>query len=70
MVIRLYRAAKWRSSPASDAQKKFVENRWSKTLSNWADKQKEAFFTELTKGKAATLITRIRHGAVVCPSPN
>jgi len=70
VVIRLYRTAKWRSSPASDAQKKLVENRWSKTLSNWADIRKEEFFTKLTKGNAAIIITRIKHGAVVCLSLN
>lgn len=63
--IRLYRTAKWRSSPASDAQKSLVQKRWAKALLTLTDVQKEEFLTKLTKGKAAALITRIKHGAVV-----
>jgi len=61
----LYRTAKWRSSPASDAQKSLVQKRCGKALSNSTDLQKKEFLAKLTKGNAAALITRIKHGAVV-----
>lgn len=70
--LRLMRNAKWRRAPASDSQRKFVETRWFKKVNadNGDDStdKKALDVASLTKGEAANIITRIKHGAVVCGS--
>jgi ATP-dependent helicase IRC3 len=63
---RLLRTAKWRTGPATDPQKKFIANR----LLNKANKKDRKGMSEeqiqhMTKGEAANLITRLKHGAQV-----
>jgi len=53
--------ARWRSLPASDAQKSFLLKRFN---SNKQILKTNGFeTTHLTKGQAANIITRLRHGA-------
>ncbi|KAH9044720.1 P-loop containing nucleoside triphosphate hydrolase protein [Lactarius pseudohatsudake] len=66
----LLRTAKWRQGPASAAQKLFVAKRWGyvhKSVQNFREHSDGDVFPErlknLTKGQAATIITRLKHGA-------
>ena len=59
----MLRSAEWRSKLASDAQKKYILKRWAK--SHMSEEEKEERLTTLTKGNAANIITRLRHGAQV-----
>ncbi|KAJ7103579.1 P-loop containing nucleoside triphosphate hydrolase protein [Mycena belliarum] len=62
---RLLRSARWRQAPASPQQKLFVEKRWGKRkLENDPDAEdKAARLDRLTKGEAANIISRLKHGA-------
>lgn len=60
---RLLRSAKWRKAPASEQQRKFVAKRRGK-ISDPEDDSLEAL-GHLTKGQAANIITRLKHGAKV-----
>lgn len=71
VLCRLLRSAKWRMLPATPAQKAFVAKRWgmrSATLVQ-SDTPGETSFPDevknLTKGQAANVITRLKHGAQV-----
>jgi ATP-dependent helicase IRC3 len=66
----LLRTAKWRRGPASPAQKLFVAKRWgyvNKSVQDFQDTSDVDPFPErlknLTKGEAAHIITRLKHGA-------
>lgn len=66
----LLRTAKWRQGPASAAQKLFVAKRWGyvhKSVQDFREHSEGDVFPErlknLTKGEAATIITRLKHGA-------
>ena len=61
------RSANWRKAPATPGQKDFIKKRWKKALSA-LDGEGEAVAQQrridaLTKGEAANIITRLRHGA-------
>jgi hypothetical protein len=60
---RLLRSAKWRKAPASESQKNFVAKRWG--VSNFEGDEPEQGLGALTKGEAANIITRLKHGAKV-----
>ena len=67
---RLMRRAKWRKEPATESQRAFVEARWNKAPKYVQGEMKhDAARTlrikRLTKGEAANIITRIKHGAMV-----
>lgn len=65
---RFHRTARWRRTPASEGQKKFVASRWgkaSKTVTGADDQSPTEKIENLTKGEAANIITRVKHGAVV-----
>ncbi len=69
---RLWRTAKWRQGPASAAQSLFVAKRWGyvhKTVRDFREHSDGDEFPErlknLTKGDAANIITRLKHGAQV-----
>lgn len=73
-VDRLLRSAKWRQGPASDSQKAWVRKRSVKrdaTLQSLQESvegssaKPEDRFAKMTKGEAANLITRLKHGAQV-----
>uniref|UniRef100_A0A0W0F5M0 P-loop containing nucleoside triphosphate hydrolase protein n=1 Tax=Moniliophthora roreri TaxID=221103 RepID=A0A0W0F5M0_MONRR len=57
MALGLLRTAKWRKAPATQQQMQFVNKRLSKSFGE-ADPPKQ-----LTKGEAANIITRLKHGA-------
>jgi ATP-dependent helicase IRC3 len=64
------RRAKWRQQPATENQKTFVESRWSKAPKYVQgemahDAARSLRIQRLTKGEAANIITRIKHGAMV-----
>ncbi|KAK7064266.1 DEAD-box family helicase [Favolaschia claudopus] len=65
MVVGLLRSAKWRSASASEQQKQFVSKRWGKRrFESDADAESKAQkIANLTKGEAANIITRLKHGA-------
>jgi hypothetical protein len=67
-ALRLFRSAKWRKYHASPSQKKFIRKRWG--LKNddpdeAATSSEGAQLERLTKGEAANIITRLKHGAQV-----
>ena len=64
------RRAKWRQQPATESQKTFVESRWNKAPKYVQgemvqDASRNLRIQRLTKGEAANIITRIKHGAMV-----
>jgi len=66
----LWRTAKWRQVPASASQKLFVAKRWGyihKSVQDFREHSDGDVFPErlknLTKGEAALIITRLKHGA-------
>lgn len=59
---RLLRAAKWRKGPASEQQQKLVVKRHGKL---GPDPGAFQSLRQLTKGEAANIITRLKHGAKV-----
>lgn len=64
------RRAKWRRQPATESQKTFVKSRWNKApkyVQGQAvdDTARSLRIEKLTKGEAANIITRIKHGALV-----
>jgi hypothetical protein len=67
-ALSALRTARWRSEPATDAQKKFVIARWSnsKLRNPMKSEDLEAKIRNMTKGEAANVITRLKHGAQVC----
>jgi ATP-dependent helicase IRC3 len=70
---RLFRTAQWRKSPASDAQKAFLIKRLlGRQIAEDSPESKSQATREriasMMKGEAADFITRLKHGAKVCPS--
>jgi len=62
LSLGILRTARWRREPASATQKAFVLKRWEKRLAAETDSQKQNL-ARLTKGEAANMITRLKHGA-------
>ncbi|KAF9237313.1 P-loop containing nucleoside triphosphate hydrolase protein [Melanogaster broomeanus] len=61
LALGLLRSAKWRQAPATDSQKDLVNKRRGKRA---MDQEQIAEVTEkLSKGEAANIITRLKHGA-------
>lgn len=61
LALGLLRTAKWRKAPASDSQKNFIQKRRIKRA---LDQHTAAATLEnITKGEAANIITRLKHGA-------
>ncbi|KAJ6621692.1 P-loop containing nucleoside triphosphate hydrolase protein [Mycena sp. CBHHK59/15] len=64
MALGLLRSARWRMAPASEQQKKFVAKRWGKKMESESEADNQAKrIAALTKGDAANIITRLKHGA-------
>jgi hypothetical protein len=65
----LLQSARWRKTPASEQQKAFIAKRWSKQKSppdpELGVVSVEQKIEKLTKGDAANIITRLKHGAQV-----
>ncbi|PCH33701.1 nucleoside triphosphate hydrolase protein [Wolfiporia cocos MD-104 SS10] len=56
--------ARWRQQPASESQRAFVANRWrTRTVILGNTRETEERLAKLTKGEAANIITRLKHGA-------
>ena len=60
----------WRRQPATESQKTFVESRWKKApkyaqSGTGHDTARSLRIQRLTKGEAANIIARIKHGAMV-----
>jgi ATP-dependent helicase IRC3 len=60
---RLLRSAKWRRAPASESQKQLLAKR--RGIINHDGDELEQGLSKLTKGEAANIITRLKHGAKV-----
>jgi len=61
LALGLLRSARWRHAPATESQKTFINKRRGKRA---MDRTSVAEATEkLTKGEAANIITRLKHGA-------
>ncbi|KAK2461954.1 hypothetical protein APHAL10511_006417 [Amanita phalloides] len=67
MSSRLLRSANWRKKSASDSQKQLIAKRWRARASGHngfsSDEEKEKKIGSLTKGQAANILTRLKHGA-------
>lgn len=63
-VQRLFRTAKWRKAPASSNQREFIAKRWGLAKADMT-LDTQAKVNQLTKGEAANIITRLKHGAQV-----
>jgi len=58
----LLRSAKWRKSPASEGQRQLIMKRWLKQgPTNQVSTLED--IEQMTKGEAANIITRLKHGA-------
>jgi len=71
-IVSLLRSARWRKEPATEQQNKFITKRWGKHQlrqdnfdSNGEPLAPERRMATLTKGEAANIITRLKHGAQV-----
>ncbi|KAI0307989.1 P-loop containing nucleoside triphosphate hydrolase protein [Multifurca ochricompacta] len=71
LSLALWRTAKWREGPASPAQKLLVAKKWGyvyKSVRDFRELPDDVTFPErlrtLTKGEAAHIITRLKHGAL------
>ena len=67
---RLMRRAKWRQQPATEGQIKIVDSRWNKAPKYASGEGEDGAarslrIQRLTKGEAANIITRLKHGAMV-----
>lgn len=67
MPYRLFRTAKWRKLPATPGQKTFIAKRWVKvqTGDHSDDISQELRIEKMSRGEAANIITRLKHGAQV-----
>ncbi|PPQ62828.1 hypothetical protein CVT24_000522 [Panaeolus cyanescens] len=61
----ILRTAKWRSAPATEAQKSFLYKRITRREPDLTDEERKAKVQNITKGDAATIITRLQHGTQV-----
>ncbi|KAF5385447.1 hypothetical protein D9757_005321 [Collybiopsis confluens] len=59
MAVGLLKSARWRKTPASEQQLKVIAKRWKKF-----SQDDDARLENLTKGEAANIITRLKHGAI------
>lgn len=60
--FRLHRSAQWRRTPATDSQKAIITKRFQASAVNGLS-GKSFDASSLTKGQAADIITRLKHGA-------
>ncbi|KAG2044903.1 P-loop containing nucleoside triphosphate hydrolase protein [Suillus americanus] len=63
LALGLLRTAKWRKTSASDSQKNFIQKRRVKRALD--QDTAAATLQNITKGEAANIITRLKHGAKV-----
>jgi hypothetical protein len=59
------RDAPWRETPATPAQVTLVSKRWSSLHPDMDEEKRTTMLNTLTKGKAADIITRLKHGCQV-----
>jgi ATP-dependent helicase IRC3 len=59
------RNAAWRQRPASPSQVELVSKRWSKLHPGMEEEKRTKMLETLTKGNAADIITRLKHGSQV-----
>ncbi|KAL5519063.1 IRC3 [Sanghuangporus vaninii] len=63
LAFGLYRTAKWRKQPASESQKAALSKWLNKSRTQDETTGKNVDIGSLTKGQAANLMTRLKHGA-------
>lgn len=61
---RLFRSAAWRKQPATKGQKELVQKRLNSSRASSLGKPVD--IENLTKGQASNILTRLKHGAMVC----
>ncbi|KIJ38480.1 hypothetical protein M422DRAFT_33262 [Sphaerobolus stellatus SS14] len=61
LALSMLRSAKWRKTPATPGQIDFIKKRWLKAREE--TELKDTKFDNLTKGEAANIISRLKHGA-------
>lgn len=59
------RNAPWRQKSATPAQITLVSKRWSKIYPGAEEEERTKMLENLTKGNAADIITRLKHGSQV-----
>ena len=59
------RNAPWRQKSASTAQMTLVSKRWSRLYPGADEEKRTDMLANLTKGNAADIITRLKHGSQV-----
>jgi ATP-dependent helicase IRC3 len=70
-MLRLRRVAKWRSLPATPSQLSVIRKRWGKrqelgmAFGGDPEDKADTRLAAMTKGEAANIITRLKHGALV-----
>src|SRR6266550_7627298 len=69
---RILLSAGWRKKPASDSQKQLIAKRWRVRPGSYggfsSEEERMDKIHHLTKGQAANILTRLKHGAQVCPT--
>ncbi|RDB28788.1 putative mitochondrial ATP-dependent helicase irc3 [Hypsizygus marmoreus] len=63
LSIGLLRTARWRRSPATDGQKQLITRRWLKGGMDIDQDSQIEKISKMTKGEAANIIIRLKHGA-------
>ncbi|KAG6856640.1 hypothetical protein H0H87_002230 [Tephrocybe sp. NHM501043] len=63
LTAGLLRSAAWRKMPATDGQKLMLLKRWSKHSDIVDEASRTEKISRMTKGQAANIITRLKHGA-------
>ncbi|KAL0951262.1 hypothetical protein HGRIS_007976 [Hohenbuehelia grisea] len=64
LMAGLLRSARWRKHPATPDQKELVARKWRNYADDSSGKSLEERLANLTKGEAANVITRLKHGAL------
>ncbi|TFK41214.1 P-loop containing nucleoside triphosphate hydrolase protein [Crucibulum laeve] len=63
MAMGLLRSARWRKAPASKGQLQLLAKRWARKSVQGDDGDQEEKLAKMTKGDAANIIIRLKHGA-------
>ncbi|GJJ13898.1 hypothetical protein Clacol_008155 [Clathrus columnatus] len=64
MILGLLRTAQWRKKGATPGQKDFIKKRWLRSKDELESSRIQMDIDKLTRGEAANIITRLKHGAL------
>ena len=71
LVLGLLRTARWRMEPATPAQRNFILKKWrNRKMFSTSEGQEatEIALKTMRKGETHNIMTRLKHGAQVCPT--